>query len=87
MQKSNPDTTRYYIARHPDLFRPGQLAIIIDTRLVNGRECFHVIYSDGVQDDSPIENEDFTGKGGAGYFYDLLEVCNDLLKVCNDRAS
>lgn len=62
----------YFIARHPDLYRPGKAALIVDIRTVNGRSCFHLRYADGVEDDTPIVNEDFTGRGGLGYFYDIV---------------
>lgn len=62
----------YFIARHPSLFRVGQAARIVGVVFANGRPCFHLRYADGVEDDTPIVNEDFTGQGGLGYFYDIV---------------
>lgn len=73
---TEPLPTRYYVARHPQLFRPGKVATIVEVRSINGRDCFHLRYPDGMEDDTPVENEDFTGKGGAGYFYDIWETRN-----------
>jgi hypothetical protein len=60
---------RQYVAIHPDLFRCGEAALIVGVVTVNGRECFALSYWDGVEDQTPIENEDFVGKGGEGVFY------------------
>jgi hypothetical protein len=67
-----PRVAAYFIARHPDLFRVGQPARIIGVVFANGRPCFRVRYADSMEDDTPIVNEDFTGQGGLGYFYDIV---------------
>ena len=39
------------------------------------RDCFRIKYSDGVEDLTPIENEDINGvKGREGVFYEIIDV-------------
>ena len=64
----------YFVATHPDMFRCGIAAEIVGVVAVNGRACFHLRYTDGAEDYSPIVNEDSTGKGGFGYFYEFREM-------------
>lgn len=61
----------YFVALYPQMFRPNEAAVIEGVVLVNGRPCFHLRYADGTEDDAPIENQDFVGKGGLGVFYDI----------------
>jgi hypothetical protein len=63
----------YYVGRHPDQFRSGQPALIQGVRIVNDRPCFYLRYADGATDCTPIEDEDFVGKGGLGVFYDIVK--------------
>lgn len=65
-------TASYYVARHPDCFRPGVPALILGIAMADKNLCYHVRYRDAVEDYAPIENEDFVGRGGAGTFYDIL---------------
>jgi hypothetical protein len=62
---------QYFVAIHHEMFRPGEAARIEGITEVRGCQCFHIRYPDGVEDDSPIENEDFVGKGGRGVFYEI----------------
>ena len=64
----------YFVATHPGMFRCGIAAEIVGVVAVNGRACFHLRYTDGAEDYSPIVNEDFTGKGGFGYSYEFREM-------------
>lgn len=58
----------YYVNTHPDSFRTGEPAEIIDTVWVTHKEkdhapraCFHVRYKDGVEDLVPVmDNENYT---------------------------
>lgn len=75
-QTSDP-VGKYFIALHPQMFRRGQPALIEHLVFVNGRLCFQLRYPDGFQDQSPVENEDFAGKGGLGPFYDIVEDAFD----------
>ena len=61
----------YFIGLHPYGFRTGQPALILGVVVINGRPCFHLRYPDGVEDDTPIENEDFSGKDGISRFYEI----------------
>ena len=61
-------TACFFTATHPHMFRVGQRARIEGFVARNGRPCFHVRYPDGVEDFTPLENEDFTGKGT---FYEI----------------
>lgn len=62
-----------FVGIHPDLFRSGKPARIVDIVAANGRPCFRLRWPDGVEDDTPIEDEDFAGKGGEGVFYNIVE--------------
>lgn len=61
----------YFVPLHPDMFRSGRSALIVGVLMMNGRPCFHLRYPDGVEDMTPIENEDFIGKGRLGVFYEI----------------
>lgn len=71
----NPETLigQYFVGTHPRMFRKGQPARIEGIVTMYGRPCFRVRYPDGVEDQSPIENEDFVGKGGQGVFYEITK--------------
>lgn len=66
-----PAKAAWFVAIHPDMFRCGQSALILGVVMVNERPCFRVRYADGVEDDTPIVNEDFVGTGGLGSFYNI----------------
>lgn len=58
----------WFVATHPDMFRCGEPALILGVIFVNNRACFRVRYRDGVEDDTPLGNEDFVGLGA---FYEI----------------
>lgn len=62
----------YFIARHSQMFRPNDAALITGVEIVNGRPCFHLWYPDGIEDNTPILDADFAGEGGLGVFYDIV---------------
>lgn len=78
---------RYYVPLHPDLYRSGQPALITAVVEIRGRACFHLRYPDGVEDDTPVPNEDLVGKGGLGVFNDIRdEPLSDTIEhVAADR--
>lgn len=62
---------QYFTAIHPDMFRIGMAALITDVLRIEGVMCFQLRYPDGAEDYTPVENEDFVGKGGLGVFYNI----------------
>ena len=51
------------------LFRYPESATILGLVKIDDRDCFHLLYSDGVESYAPVENEDFGQVGGEGVFY------------------
>jgi hypothetical protein len=69
---------QYFIALSPHMFRTGKPARIEGIVTIRGRPCFWVRYQDGVEDQTPIANEDFAGSVGLGVFYKIVkEVPNE----------
>lgn len=66
-----PEPAAYFMPLHGDMFRFGQSALILGVVIANGRPCFRLQYADGVEDSTPIDNEDLVGKGGLGVFYEI----------------
>jgi len=63
----------YFLGIHPALFRCGEVARIDGVELVGTRICYRLVFQDQTVDYSPILNSDFTGSGGEGYFYQILD--------------
>lgn len=73
---ARPEPKAWYVATQggvafPLIFRPGEPALILGVVMVRDRPCFRVRYADGFVDETPIENEDWRGKGGLGMFYEI----------------
>lgn len=64
---------QYFIGLNPYMFRTGKPARIKDIVTMRGRECFHLQWPDGVEDQSPVADEDFVGTGGIGLFYEIVK--------------
>lgn len=68
---------QYFIGLNPYMFRSGKPARIEGIVAMRGRDCFHLKWPDGVQDWSPVTDEDFSGSGGRGLFYEIMKECAD----------
>lgn len=60
---------KYFTGLHPYMFRAGPPALTESITRINHRLCFHLRWPDGVEDDTPVVDEDFVGIGGDGVFY------------------
>ena len=67
-------------ALHSFMFRCGETGLIMNIESVQPegrapRDCFRIKYPDGIEDLTPVENEDLSGvRGGEGVFYEIVDV-------------
>lgn len=73
-----PASKAYFVGTHRYHFQAGVPAEILGVKVLMApddktpRPCFHLRFPDGREDYAVMQDEDHSGKGGLGVFYEII---------------